>query len=52
MESVARIVVTPSATRLHWEDRKRWLSAEFRAYMDTEILPTPPRPGVTIPGSV
>jgi hypothetical protein len=36
----------------YWEDRKHWLSAEFRAYMDTEILPTPPRPGVTIPGSV
>jgi hypothetical protein len=36
----------------YWEDRKHWLSAEFRAYMDTEILPTPPRQGVTIPGSV
>jgi len=36
----------------YWEDRKHWLSAEFRAYMETEILPTPPRPGVTIPGSL
>jgi len=36
----------------YWDDRKHWLSAEFRAYMDTEILPAPPRPGVTIPGSV
>jgi len=36
----------------YWEDRKHWLSAEFRTYMETEILPTPPRPGATIPGSV
>jgi hypothetical protein len=36
----------------YWEDRKHWLSAEFRAYMETEILPAPPRPGVTIPGSL
>jgi hypothetical protein len=35
----------------YWEDRKHWLSDEFRGYMDTVILPTPPRPGVTIPGS-
>ena len=35
----------------YWEDRKHWLSAEFRAYMDAEILPMPTRPGVTIPGS-
>jgi len=36
----------------YWEDRKHWLSAEFRTYMETEILPTAPRSGVTIPGSV
>jgi hypothetical protein len=36
----------------YWEDRKHWLSAEFRAYMESEILPTPPKPGVTVPGSV
>ena len=36
----------------YWEDRKHWLSETFRAYMDAEVLPVPPRQGVTIPGSV
>ncbi len=36
----------------YWEDRKHWLSETFRAYMDAEIIPAPPKPGVTIPGSV
>jgi hypothetical protein len=36
----------------YWEDRKHWLSDEFRAYMDAEIILAPPKPGVTIPGSV
>jgi len=36
----------------YWEDRKHWLSETFRAYMDAEVIPVPPRPGVTIPGSV
>lgn len=36
----------------YWEDRKHWLSEEFRAYMDAEIIPAPATPGVTIPGSV
>ncbi len=35
----------------YWEDRKHWLSAEFRTYMETEILPIAPRPGIAIPGS-
>ncbi|MEX2240168.1 MAG: hypothetical protein WD775_05685 [Burkholderiales bacterium] len=36
----------------YWEDRKHWLSDEFRGYMDAEIIPAPPKPGVTVPGSV
>lgn len=36
----------------YWEDRKHWLSDEFRAYMDAEIMTSPSRPGVTVPGSV
>ena len=35
----------------YWGDRKHWLSDTFRTYMDAEIIPAPPRPGVTIPGS-
>ena len=33
-----------------WEDRKHWFSDDFRLHMDTEIVPTPMRAGVNIPG--
>lgn len=35
----------------YWRQRKHWLSDDFYAYMDADILPKPPKPGVTIPGS-
>jgi len=34
----------------YWADRKHWLSDEFCEYMDAEVLSSPPRPGVTVPG--
>lgn len=36
----------------YWQDRKHWLSDDFQAYMDAEIIPTPPKVGVTNPGNM
>jgi len=36
----------------YWSDRKHWLSDAFQIYMTKEILPTPHKDGVPIPGSM
>ena len=35
----------------YWADRKHWLSDEFQAYMDAEIIPVPAKVGVNVPGN-
>jgi hypothetical protein len=35
---------------VYWEDRKHWFADDFRLHMDTEIIPTPIRDGVNVPG--
>ena len=35
----------------YWADRKHWLSDDFQAYMDAEIISAAPQPGVNIPGN-
>jgi len=35
---------------IYWRDRKHWVSDEFAQYMEAEILATPAKPGVSIPG--
>jgi hypothetical protein len=34
----------------YWNDRKHWVSGDFRDFMDAEILPTQAKAGVNIPG--
>jgi hypothetical protein len=36
----------------YWNDRKHWFSDDFQSYMDAEIVPTPPKPGIRIPGDL
>ena len=43
-------VTAMPAFPIYWEDRKHWFSDDFRLHMDTEIVPTPMRAGVNIPG--
>lgn len=33
-----------------WEVRKHWMSDDFQEYMDSAVVPTPPKPGVPLPG--
>jgi hypothetical protein len=43
-------VTAMPAFPIYWEDRKHWFSDDFRLHMDTEIVPTPIRDGVNMPG--
>jgi len=33
-----------------WEARKHWMSDDFQSYMDSEVVPVPPKTGVPLPG--
>ena len=35
----------------YWADRKHWVSDEFQAYMDAEIIPIPAMVGINVPGN-
>jgi hypothetical protein len=36
---------------IFWADRKHWFSDGFQVHMDTNIVPTPAKAGVNIPGN-
>ncbi len=38
------------AFSLYWADRMHWFSEDFQQHMNTEIIPTPAKPGINIPG--
>ena len=52
-EGVVRMMIDyskMSAFEDYWTNRKHWISNEFQQFMDTEIIPTPAKEGVDIPG--
>ena len=34
----------------YWKERKHWMSDDFQTYMDSEVVPIPPKAGVPLPG--
>ncbi len=38
------------AFSLYWADRMHWFSEDFQQHINTEIIPTPAKPGINIPG--
>ncbi|MGI9323959.1 MAG: hypothetical protein ACR2PZ_01980 [Pseudomonadales bacterium] len=34
-----------------WNERKHWMSQDFQNFLETEIIPLPPKAGVNIPGN-
>ena len=39
------------AFSFYWADRMHWLSEDFQQHMNTEIIPTPAKPGINMPGN-
>ncbi len=39
------------AFSFYWADRMHWFSEDFQQHMNTEIIPTPAKPGINMPGN-
>jgi hypothetical protein len=53
-DGMTRMMIDISAMpafSLFWADRMHWFSEEFQQHMNVEIIPTPAKPGINIPGN-
>ena len=53
-DGMTRMMIDISAMpafSLYWADRIHWFSEDFQQHMNSEIIPTPAKPGTNIPGN-
>jgi len=52
-EGMARMMIdftSMAAFQTYWQERKHWVSDDFREYMESEVVSAPPKTGVSLPG--
>ncbi len=52
-EGIVRMMIdvtSMAAFQTYWQERKHWVSDDFREYMESEVVSAPPKTGVSLPG--